>query len=83
MNYFPLISPSNLNYPSDWKSMYGTRGYLVTMHVPSDFASKKNNLLREIRRFKGSTNVKQPWTFLDRVEKYGATNLEILSDENS
>jgi hypothetical protein len=66
------FTPSSLNYPSDWKAMYGTRGYLIAMHVPSDFAARKNNLLREIRRNKGNTNVKEPWSFLDKVENYGA-----------
>jgi hypothetical protein len=66
------FTPSNLNYPIDWKAMYGTRGYLIAMHVKSDFAARKNNLLREIRRLKGSTNVKEPWTFLDKLEEFSA-----------
>jgi hypothetical protein len=67
----PDFVPSELTYPRDWKEIFGTRGYLVTMHVPSDFAPKKNNLLRQIRRLKGTALVKEPWTFLDELENYG------------
>jgi hypothetical protein len=67
----PDFVPSELTYPRDWKDMFGTRGYLITMHVPSDFAPKKNNLLRQIRRLKGNALVKEPWTFLDQLEDYG------------
>jgi hypothetical protein len=63
--------PTELNYPRDWKDMFGTRGYLITMHVPTDFAPKKNNLTRQIRRLKGKTLIKEPWGFLDELENYG------------
>jgi hypothetical protein len=63
--------PSELSYPSDWKDMFATRGYLVTMHVPSDFAPKKNELQRQLRRLKGRALVKERWTFLDDLEQYG------------
>lgn len=63
--------PSELSYPSDWKDMFATRGYLVTMHVPSDFAPRKNELQRQLRRLKGRALVKEPWTFLDDLEQYG------------
>lgn len=63
--------PAELNYPRDWKDMYATRGYLVTMHVPSDFAAKKNALLRQIRRLKGRALIKEPWDFLSDLENYG------------
>jgi hypothetical protein len=63
--------PSELTYPRDWKDMFGTRGYLITMHVPSDFAPKKNNLLRQLRRLKGTALVKKPWTFQADLENYG------------
>lgn len=63
--------PSELSYPPDWKDMLATRGYLVTMHVPSDFAPRKNELQRQLRRLKGRALVKEPWTFLDDLEQYG------------
>ena len=63
--------PGELTYPKDWKDMFGARGYLITMHVPSDFAAKKNNLLRQLRRLKGRPLIKEPWTFLDDLENYG------------
>jgi hypothetical protein len=73
------FTPTNLNYPSDWKAMFATSGYLITMHVPSFFAAKKNYLLRELRREKGS-NVKEPWMLLDRLEKFAARQAGKVED---
>ncbi|MDH2902198.1 MAG: hypothetical protein PXY39_14625 [archaeon] len=69
--------PGELTYPKDWKDMFGTRGYLITMHVPLDFAPKKNNLLRQLRRLKGKALIKEPWTFLDDLENYGYAKNEV------
>lgn len=65
------FTPTSLNYPREWKDMYGTRGYLITMHVPSDFARKKNELNRQLRRIKSDVDVKKEWKFLDELEPYG------------
>jgi hypothetical protein len=73
--------PSGLIYPEDWKSMFGSKGYLIAMHVPSYFAAKKNDLLRQIRRLRGSVSVKRPWTFLDGLEQYGVDSYEETSQK--
>ena len=65
------FTPASLDYPRDWREMFATRGYLVTMHVPSDFARKKNELTRRLRRIKGDVDVKKEWKFLDELQQYG------------
>jgi hypothetical protein len=50
--------PNGMVYPGDWKSLFNTKGYLVTMHVPSAFASYKNELLRRLRRIGGAIDAK-------------------------
>jgi hypothetical protein len=63
--------PNGVVYPSDWRSIFDTPSYLVTMHVPASFASRKNELLRRLRRIGGAVDVKKEWTFLDELEEYG------------
>lgn len=63
--------PNGMVYPGDWRSLFGTPGYLITMHVPSDFAPRKNELLRRLRRIGGAMDVKKEWTFFDELEEYG------------
>ncbi|MGI0091633.1 MAG: hypothetical protein ACREBS_07990 [Nitrososphaerales archaeon] len=63
--------PANLPYPTDWKDMFGTKGYLITMHIPSDFARQKNELIARLRRIRGAVDVKKEWKFLDELEGYG------------
>jgi hypothetical protein len=63
--------PINLDYPEDWKRMFATRGFLVAMHVPSDFAKKKNELMRQLRQMRRSVDVRKPWDFLSELESYG------------
>ena len=76
------FTPASLDYPEDWKNMYGTPGYLVTMHVPSDFAREKNELARRLRRKKGSTDVKKPWTtFLEEMEPYSYESVRKKKEE--
>ncbi|MDG6995055.1 MAG: hypothetical protein JRN52_03950 [Nitrososphaerota archaeon] len=74
------FTPTSLNYPREWKDMYGTRGFLITMHVPSDFARKKNELNRRLRRIRPSVDVKKEWKFLDELEPFGYDST--LSQEN-
>jgi hypothetical protein len=68
------FTPAKLNYPKNWKDVFATRGFLITMHVPSSFAAKKNSLNRTIYRLKGRVDVKEPWGFIDDLEGLGAKN---------
>jgi hypothetical protein len=63
--------PNGMVYPADWKSIFKTKGYLVTMHVPATFASGKNELLRRLRRIGGAMDAKHEWTFFDELEEFG------------
>lgn len=65
------FTPAPLFYPREWKDMFGTRGYLITMHVPSDFASKKNELIRKLRRLRGQVDVKKEWSFVEELAEFG------------
>jgi hypothetical protein len=76
------FTPAPLHYPRDWKDALGSRGYLITMHVPSDFARKKNELIRKLSRIKGDVDVKKNWRFLDELEEFGYNNPRV-SDEES
>ena len=51
--------------------MFGTRGYLIAMHVPSKFVRNKNELLRRLRRLEGVIDVKKEWKFLEELKEYG------------
>jgi hypothetical protein len=68
------FTPSGMTYPKEWKDMYATRGFLITMHVPSDYARSKNELLRRIRALGKQRSVKQDWDFLDDLEQFGYPN---------
>ncbi len=63
--------PADLNYPQDWKQTFATKGYLVVMHVPSNFAQGKNEVHRRLRRIKGAVDVKKDWEFLGELKEYG------------
>lgn len=63
--------PASLRYPRDWKDIFRTPGYLVTMHVPSDFAKYKNEIHNRLRRIRGDVDVKNEWKFLDELSDYG------------
>ena len=65
------FTPAGFAYPADWKGMFATRGFLVALHVPSDFARNKNELARKVRQIGKSAGVKQEWDFLEELEQYG------------
>jgi hypothetical protein len=60
-----------MHYPGDWKDALGSRGYLITTHVPSDFARKKKELIRRLARIKGGLDVKRGWKFLRELKEFG------------
>ena len=63
--------PASLRYPDDWKTMFGTKGTLICMHVPSGFAQGKNEIHRRIRRISGAVDPRKKWEFLEEVTEYG------------
>lgn len=70
--FIPLdFVPASLQYPRDWKEFFGAPGYLITMHVPSNFARHKNELNNRLRRIRGNVDVKKEWKFLDELTEYG------------
>lgn len=68
--------PADLSYPQDWKQIFATKGYLIAMHVPTNFAQGKNEVHRRLRRIKGSVDVKSEWAFLGELKEYGYFNKE-------
>lgn len=63
--------PSGFAYPNDWKNLFGTKGFLIAMHVPSSYAKeKKNATLRKIRSIGKSVGAKQEWMpFIDQLAR--------------
>jgi len=44
------FTPLHISYPNDWKNIFGTKGFLLTLHVPTSFAKYKNKLSRALYR---------------------------------
>ena len=65
------FTPASLQYPGEWKNRFGTKGVLVAMHVPADYAAKKNEIHRRLRRISGAVDPRKRWEFLDELEEYG------------
>lgn len=63
------FTPIHLPYPTDWKNMFATRGFMLALHVPASFAKDKNKLTRALYRVgrQGDVDVKKQWSFLDRL----------------
>ena len=38
------FTPANLPYPTEWKNMFATKGFMLALHVPSSFARYKIGL---------------------------------------
>ena len=38
------FTPMHVRYPQEWKDEFGTRGFMIAMHAPSLFASRKTGL---------------------------------------
>ena len=71
------FTPINLPYPTEWKNMFATKGFMLALHVPSSFARHKNRLTRALYRVgKSATiDVKGEWTFLNDIKQYGFNNM--------
>src|SRR5919198_4478996 len=68
------FTPIHLPYPTDWKNMFATKGFMVALHVPSSFAKYKNRLTRALYRVarKSNVDVRKEWSFLDDLRSIGA-----------
>ena len=68
--------PIHLPYPSDWKNMFATKGFMLALHVPASFTRYKNRLTRGLyRTAKSGVNVKDEWTFLNEIIQLGSSNI--------
>src|SRR2546423_9528054 len=63
------FTPIHLPYPTDWKNMFATKGFMLAMHVPSFLAKDKSKLTRSLYRIaKSRVDVKQEWKFLNDLK---------------
>jgi hypothetical protein len=77
------FTPIHLPYPPDWKSMFATKGFMITMHVPSSLARDKNKLTRSLYRIgKSRVNVKREWNFLNNLKNVIAFRQQEGSTDN-
>ena len=66
------FTPIHLPYPDDWKKMFGTKGFLIAMHVPTTFAKDKNKITRALYHIaKTGVNIKKEWSFLNDIKNLG------------
>ena len=69
------FTPIHLPYPDDWKKMFGTKGFLIAMHVPTTFAKDKNKITRTLYHIaKTGVNIKKEWSFLNDIKNLGYNN---------
>src|SRR2546423_4124480 len=63
------FTPIHLPYPTDWKNMFATKGFMLAMHVPSFLAKDKSKLTRSLYRIgKNRVDIKQEWKFLNDLK---------------
>jgi hypothetical protein len=72
------FTPIHLPYPTDWKNIFATKGFMVALHVPASFAKDKNRLTRALYRLgkSGIVDVKNEWTFLNDIRQFGFNNIQ-------
>ena len=70
---FPLdFTPTHLPYPSEWKKLFATKGFMIALHVPSSFAKKKNEIMRILYRMgkiQPTVDIRKEWYFLGDIEE--------------
>ena len=69
------FTPIHLPYPTDWKNMFATKGFMIALHVPSSFAKYKNRLTRALYRIgrkSSNIDVRKEWSFLDDLRGISA-----------
>ena len=73
------FTPLHLPYPTDWKNMFATKGFMLALHVPASFAKDKNRLTRALYRIGKNGNVvdvKKEWTFINDLRQFGINNVQ-------
>src|SRR5215216_7493495 len=72
------FTPIHLPYPTDWKNIFATKGFMLALHVPASFAKDKNRLTRALYRLgkSGIVDVKNEWTFLNDISQFGFNNMQ-------
>jgi hypothetical protein len=73
------FTPIHLLYPTDWKNMFATKGFMLALHVPASFARDKNRLTRALYRISKSgivIDVKKEWTFINDIRQFGINNTQ-------
>jgi hypothetical protein len=74
------FTPIHLPYPTDWKNMFATKGFMLALHVPASFAKDKNRLTRALYRIGKSggvvIDVKKEWTFINDIRQFGINNTQ-------
>jgi hypothetical protein len=69
------FTPIHLPYPKDWKKMFGTKGFLIAMHVPTSFVKDKHKITRTLYHIaKTGIDIKNEWNFLDQIKNLGYNN---------
>jgi hypothetical protein len=66
------FTPTHLPYPSEWKKLFATKGFMIALHVPSSFAKKKNEIMRILYRMgkiQPAVDIRKEWYFLGDVEE--------------
>ena len=65
------FTPTHLPYPSEWKKLFATKGFMIALHVPSTFAKKKNEITRILYRIgkQPDIDVREEWYFLREIEE--------------
>jgi hypothetical protein len=64
------FTPIHILYPTDWKNMFATKGFMLALHVPSFLAKEKNKLTRALYSVgkRSNIDVKKEWFFLDDLK---------------
>ncbi len=75
------FTPTHIPYPNDWKNMFATKGFMLSLHVPASFAKNKNRLTRALYSVGKTANVKQRWNFIDEIKGYGFEQTLTSSEE--
>ncbi len=65
------FTPTHLPYPSQWKKLFATKGFMIALHVPSSFANKKNEIMRILYRIgkQPELDVREEWHFLRELDE--------------
>jgi hypothetical protein len=69
------FTPIHLPYPTEWKNMFATKGFMIALHAPSSFAKYKNRLTRALYRVgrkSSNIDVRKEWSFLDDLRSISA-----------